>query len=155
MLAVMKSPGAGDVVVTVPDVVADDADAEHAVLDGQGWSEEAIVKRAETAGVKPGAFAARSYPTPALLIRRFPKSATPFELLTVVVPASVPPSGLVPIETVTGVPLAEKSAGLSESLFASNKCTASGEPVELNPVRMSEFTAVSAGCPVNRSLHCP
>ena len=155
MLEVMKSPGAGDVVVTVPDVVADDADAEHAVLDGQGWSEEAIVKAAEVAEVIPGLVATRVYPMPGWLICKFPKSATPFELLTVVVPASVPPSGLVPIETVTGVPLAEKSAGLSESLFASNKCTASGEPVELNPVRMSEFTAVSAGCPVNRSLHCP
>jgi hypothetical protein len=32
----MKSPGAADEVVTVPDVVADDADPEH-VLDVQGW----------------------------------------------------------------------------------------------------------------------
>ena len=155
MLAVMKSPGAGDVVVAVPDVVADDADAEHAVVDGQGWSEEAIVKAAEVAEVIPGLVATRVYPMPGWLICKFPKSAAPFEVLTVAVPASVPPPGLAPIETVTGVPLAEKSAGLSESLFASNKCTASGEPVELNPVRMSEFTAVPAGCPVNMRLHCP
>ena len=105
--------------------------------------------------MKPEALAARSYPAPALLICRFPKSATPFELLTVVVPASVPPPGLVLIETVTGVLLAEKSAGLSGSLFASSSCTASGEPVELNPVRMSEFTAVWAGCPVKARLHFP
>jgi hypothetical protein len=31
----MKPPAGADEVVTVPDVVADDADAEH-VLDGQG-----------------------------------------------------------------------------------------------------------------------
>ena len=40
-------------------------------------------------------------------------------------------------------------------MFASNSCTASGEPVELNPVRMSEFTAVWAGCPVKARLHFP
>ncbi len=105
--------------------------------------------------VKSGAFATRSYPTPALLICTFPKSATPFELLTVVVPLSVPPPGLAWIETVTGVPLAEKSAGLSGSLFASTSCTASGDPVELKPVRMLEFTAVWAGCPVKARLHFP
>jgi hypothetical protein len=151
----MKSPGAGDVVVAVPDVVADDADPEHAVLGGQGWNEEAIVKASEGAGVIPWLAAIRVYPMPGWLICRFPKSATPLELLTVVVPASVPPPGLAPIETVTGVPLAEKSAGLSGSLFASDSCTASGEPVELNPVRMSEFTAVPAGCPVKARLHFP
>ena len=40
-------------------------------------------------------------------------------------------------------------------MFASRSCTASGEPVELNPVRMSEFTAVWAGCPVKARLHFP
>jgi hypothetical protein len=34
----MESPGAADEVVTVPDVVADDADAEHGALGGQGWT---------------------------------------------------------------------------------------------------------------------
>jgi hypothetical protein len=34
----MESPGAADEVATVPDVVADDADAEHSVLGGQGWT---------------------------------------------------------------------------------------------------------------------
>ena len=34
----MESPdGKGAEVVAVPDVVADDADAEHNVLGGQGW----------------------------------------------------------------------------------------------------------------------
>jgi hypothetical protein len=33
----MESPGAACEVVAVPDVVADDADAEHGVLGGQGW----------------------------------------------------------------------------------------------------------------------
>ena len=105
--------------------------------------------------MKPDALAASSYPAPALLICRLPKSATPFELVTVVVPASVPPPGLVSIETVTWVRMAEKPAGLSEALFASRSCTASGEPVELNPVRMSEFAAVWAGCPVKARLHFP
>ena len=77
-----------------------------------------------------------------MLICRFPKSATPLELVTVVVPVSVPPPGLASIETVTWVPLAEKSAGLRTSLFASTSWTASRNPVELNPVRMSELTAV-------------
>ena len=72
-----------------------------------------------------------------------------------VVPASVPPPGLVAIETVTWVPLAEKFAGLSGFLFASTSWTASGEPVELNPVRMLEFTAVWAGWPVKARPHCP
>ena len=72
-----------------------------------------------------------------------------------VVPASVPPPGLVSIEIVTWVRLAEKSAWLSGSLFASASCTASGAPVELNPVRMSEFTAVWAGCPVKARPHFP
>jgi hypothetical protein len=35
----MESPGGrADEVVTVPDVVADDADAEHGVPGGQGWN---------------------------------------------------------------------------------------------------------------------
>jgi hypothetical protein len=34
----MESPGTADEVVTVPDVVADDADAEHSALGGQGWT---------------------------------------------------------------------------------------------------------------------
>jgi hypothetical protein len=35
----MESPdGKGAEVVTVPDVVADDADAEHGALGGQGWN---------------------------------------------------------------------------------------------------------------------
>ena len=55
----------------------------------------------------------------------------------------------------TGVPLAEKFAGLSGPLFASTNCTASGDPVELNPVRMLELTAVWAGCPVKARPHFP
>ena len=55
----------------------------------------------------------------------------------------------------SGVPLAEEFAGLSGSLLASRSCTASGDPVELNPVRMSELTAVWAGCPVKARPQLP
>ena len=75
-------------------MVAVDCDTEQEPLP-QAWIWPVIVKKLEVAEAKPGAFAARSYPAPALLICRFPKSATPFELVTVVVPASVPPPGLV------------------------------------------------------------
>jgi hypothetical protein len=157
-LSVRKSPDADDV-VTDAVVVAVDCDAEQELP--QAWIWPVIVKTTGVAEVKPGALAPRAYPTAALSIRSawlpctFPKAATPFELVIVVVPVSVPPSGLVAIKTVTGVPLAEESAGLRELLFASTSCTVSGEPVELNPVRMSESTAVSAGFPVNLRLHCP
>ena len=45
--------------------------------------------------------APRVYPTPALLIERVLKVATPFTAATVAVPASAPLPGLVPIATVT------------------------------------------------------
>ena len=56
----MKLPGAADEVVTVPDVVADDADAEHGVLDGQ---ELPIAKASEAAEVIPGLVAISVYGT--------------------------------------------------------------------------------------------
>ena len=85
----MESPdGKGAEVVTVPDVVADDADAEH-VLDGQGRSEPQIVKPAEVAGVIPGLVATRVYP-PGWLIFRSENEAMPPLAGTMTVPDRVP-----------------------------------------------------------------
>lgn len=151
-LSATKSPDADDVVIAIA-VVAVDCEAEHEAPHGS--ITPVTVNKLEVAEVSPGAVAARSYPAPALSICRFPNAALPFELAMVVVPVSVPPPGLVPIEIVTSVPFAETSAGLSGWLFASSSCTVSGSPLELNPVRMWEVTAVWAGCPVKARLHFP
>ena len=101
----MKSPGAADEVVTVPDVVADDADAEHGVLDGQGWNEGQIVKAAEVAEVIPGLVPTRVYPTPGWLpgwlILRSENEAMPPFAVAMTVPDSVPGPGFDPMATVT------------------------------------------------------
>jgi hypothetical protein len=63
------------------------------------------VKAPLVAGRRLPAVAVSVYPAPALLMLRLEKFATPFTGVTVVVPESVPPPGLVPIATVI-VPVA-------------------------------------------------
>ena len=104
--------------------------------------------------VKPDALATRVYPVPALSICRLLKSAIPFELRAVL-PVRVPPPGLVWIETMTEVLLAEKSALSSGLLLKSKSCTAMGSPVDLNAVVMGDPAAVSAGSFAKARLHCP
>src|SRR5215469_12142090 len=79
-------------VVTVPTVVADDADAEHGLV-GHCWIELQIVKWPDSAGFIPGLVAVRRYPMPGWLIDRSENEATPLLVLTVFVPDSVPEPG--------------------------------------------------------------
>jgi hypothetical protein len=86
--------------VTVPAVVADDDDAEHAAAE-QRWSDPQMVNLADVAGVIPGLRAARVYPTPGLSIDKFANEATPAFACTVTVPDRDPEPGFDPMATVT------------------------------------------------------
>ena len=79
-------------VVTVPDVVADDADAEHGVVE-HGWSELQIVKWSDVTEPIARLVAVRRYPTPGWSIDRLENEATPLLVLTVLLPESVPLPG--------------------------------------------------------------
>ena len=112
----------------------------------QAWICPVIVKKLEVAGVKPGVFAARAYPAPDLVDLQVPEVGDPVRASDRGGAGQRPAAGIGLDRDRDRGPLEEKSAWLSGSLFASTSWTASGEPVELNPVRMSEFTAVWAGC---------
>jgi hypothetical protein len=79
-------------VVTVPDVVADDADAEHGAVE-HCWIEVQISKWPDVTEPIPLLVAVRRYPTPGWSICRVENEATPPTALTVVVPDSVPEPG--------------------------------------------------------------
>src|SRR5215469_12178866 len=139
-------------VVTVPDVVADDTDAEHGVV-GHCWIELQIVKWPDVAGLIPGLVAVRRYPMPGWLIDRSENEATPPIALTVVVPESIPEPGfavdviamvMAAVEFVTGCPHASRTSTLTGPAPGVSK-------VEVIVVLM----VVPAGCPsaVNASEH--
>src|SRR5262252_4795893 len=93
----MTSPGTGVRVMAVPDVVIDDADAEHDVLDGQ--EEPPIAKATEVTGAIPGLVAVRVYGKPGWLIFRSENEAMPPLTGTMTVPDSVTEPGFNPTET--------------------------------------------------------
>jgi hypothetical protein len=146
----MKSPGAADEVVTVPDVIADDADAEHGALAGQGLNEGQIVKAAEVAEVIPGLVATRVYPTPGRLILRSENEAMPPLAETMTVPDSVPEPGFDPIATVT---FAREAVASWPHPFRTSTMT--GPRLEPTGDVITVPAAVSVGSLVNASDNDP
>jgi hypothetical protein len=143
-----NSPEVVGEVVTVPSVVFDDADAEHADPE-QDWIPFEILKGAGGGEVIPGLVAASVY-APGWSTDKLENEATPPLALTVVVPDSEPEPWLGPRATVTVA--AELVSRLPE---ASRTATVTGPPVELNAEVITELAAAVAGGPVNASEHDP
>lgn len=144
---------AGEVVVTVPDVVADDSDAEHGVVDEHGWIELQIVKWFESTGFIPRLVAVRRYPTPGWSIARLEKEATPPLVLTVFVPDSFPLPGFA-VDVMAMVMAA--FAFVTGCPDASRTWTLTGPPPGESKLDVIVvLTVVPAGCPsaVNASEH--
>jgi hypothetical protein len=140
-------------VVTVPDVVADDADPEHGVVDEHGWIELQIVKWPESTEPIPRLVAVRRYPTPGWSIDRLENEATPPLVLTVFVPDSLPLPGFA-VDVMATVMVAFAFPTGCPSSFTTWTLTgpALGES-KLDVIVV--LTVVPAGCPpvVNASEH--
>ena len=139
-------------VVTVPDVVADDAVAEHGVVE-HCWSELQIVNWPDVAGFMPRLVAVSWYPMPGWLIDRLENEATPPLVFTVFVPDSVPEPGFA-VDVMAIVTAA--FAFVTSSPDASRISTLTGPaPGESKLEVIVVLTVVPAGCPsvVNASVH--